>query len=440
MNHSELQNPLTKALNFWFPYKIQQEEIPGVVVRISRGGKTLYDNAFGFADTKAKTPMSTETLFRVASMSKMFTGVAILQLIEKGSITLSTRVSKIIPEFDTDSLRTITIKNLLQHRSGVFRDSGKNYWNENAFPTDVLSDISFGTKVTEENKEFKYSNFGFAILGKIIEAVSGQSYGEYVHKNIIAKLSLKDTYPDYSDDLKSRTARGYSRKLFNQKQYAFAQSKTNEFAPAAGFVSTAKDIDIFLCDVWGEKSKVLSKKSQALLASSFKKITGTLAYGFGFKRDSSSGMQFVCHGGGYNGFITNSLYVPKEKLSVVVFTNCLDGSADVFATSILSLISWIEEMAPAEKKVNVEKYEGIYRDVWSDDCVVGANGNLLVFNPLLWKPFAPRTYLSPKGGDVFEIRSNSPFGSVGENATFRDFEDMKAQTMQYGGGILKRVL
>ena len=440
MLNPNLQNPLTKALNFWLPYKIQQEEIPGVVVRISRGGKTLYNNAFGFSDTKAKTPMSPDTLFRVASMSKMFTGVAILQLIEKGSITLATRVSKIIPEFDTDSLRTITIKHLLQHRAGVVRDAGKNYWNENAFPTDVLSDISPGTKVTEENKDFKYSNFGFAVLGKIIERVSGQSYGDYVHKNIIAKLSLKDTYPDYSDDLKSRTARGYSRKIFNQKQYAFAQSKTNEFAPAAGFVSTAKDIDIFLTDVWGEKSKVLSKKSQALLASSFKKISGTLAYGFGFKRDSSSGKQFVCHGGGYNGFVTYALHVPKEKLSVVVFTNRLGGSPDLFATNILDLISWIEEMAPAEKKVKVEKYEGIYRDVWSDDCVVGVSGNLLVFNPTLWKPFGSRTYLYPTGGDTFEIRSNSRFGSVGESSTFCDFEDMKAQTMRYGGAIEKRVL
>lgn len=214
MKNLEIDKTLKKTLDFWLPWKIQNDKIPGIVACISRNGKTLYNNAFGYANLEKGLAMTPSALFRVASMSKMFTAVAILQLVEKKKITLQTRISKIIKEFDTDDLKAITIKDLLQHRGGVFRDSGKNYWNENAFTDDVLADINADTKVTNRNVDFKYSNFGFSILGKVIEAVTGEKYIEYIDRCILQRLNLKDTYPDYDLSLDSRLATGYSRNHF----------------------------------------------------------------------------------------------------------------------------------------------------------------------------------------------------------------------------------
>lgn len=440
MKNPEVDKTLKKSLDLWLPWKIQNDHVPGIVVYVSRDGKPIYNTAFGHANVEKGTAMNSSTLFRVASMSKMFTAVAIMQLVEKKKITLQTRVSKIIKEFDTDALRIITIKNVLQHRAGIFRDSGKNYWNENMFTDDVLLDVTISTKVIDRDVDFKYSNFGFSILGKIIEAVTGKTYFEYVNEHIIQKLNLKDTYPDYDASLESRLAVGYSRNLFNEKRYSFSHSKTQEYAPATGFVSTVADISLFLSDIWGTKSKLLNKESKKILAASFKKVYSSLSYGFGFEREVICGEETFGHGGGYDGYITRSFYMPKEKLSVIVFTNCLGGSADLFAKNIVRLIHWLKAIKPIEKRTNTEKYEGIYRDVSTDDCIVGAAGNLLSFNPTVRKPFDAKTYLYPVGPDTFEIKSSDRFGSVGEKVVFTDFKNTKAQKILWAGSIENRIL
>lgn len=124
----------------------------------------------------------------------------------------------------------------------------------------------------------------------------------------------------------------------------------------------------------------------------------------------------------------------------MVFTNCLGGAADLFASNIISLVQWLKELKPVSKNTDVSKYEGIYRDVWSDDCIVGAAGNLLAFNPTVGKPFAAKKYLQPKGSEIFEIRSTDRFGSIGEQVVFTDIKKGKAQKMIWAGSIENRVL
>ena len=127
-----------RIVDLWIPQKIQYDEVPGMSVGIFRKGKLLYQKGFGYADMKRRKKMRADDLYRVASMSKMFTAVAILQLQERGKLKLTDPVSKYLPWFmgknKTGNLRTITIRHVLSHTSGLFRDGEKPYWYNHKFP------------------------------------------------------------------------------------------------------------------------------------------------------------------------------------------------------------------------------------------------------------------------------------------------------------------
>ena len=257
-----------KVVDHWLPLKIQYDHTPGTVVCIAVNGVPKYINAFGFSDVESKVLMKKDAQFRVASMSKMFTAVSIMQLVEKGFLRLDDTVSSHLSWFKgkqgkTDLLN-VTTRQLLSHNSGLFRDGTAKQWITDNFPTELEKTISAKSIVFENGTTLKYSNHGYAILGAIIEKVSGNSYVDYVTENIIKKLGLKNTLPDLPNERPAKLAYGYSRYLPDQpEQVKEPDSITNAYAPATGFISDVKDLAVFLASLHlDSKKSVLSRESR----------------------------------------------------------------------------------------------------------------------------------------------------------------------------------
>ena len=214
-------------LDHWLPYKILYDNIPSISVGITFNGKLIYKKAFGFADLETKKKTTSKTCFRIASISKTFTAIAIFQLIESGKIALDDKVQKYLPWFNAKNKnydsKNITIRQLLSHTAGIFRDGDTPHWINGNFPDEntLKNSISSKTIVFENLTHFKYSNFGYAILGQVIKKITGSNYNKYVKENIIAKLSLKLTEPDINRQIINSLASGYSPVIPDRERIVF---------------------------------------------------------------------------------------------------------------------------------------------------------------------------------------------------------------------------
>lgn len=439
MKSPEIYKTLQKTLDLWVPWRMKYLHISGITIQIRHKGKTIFNSAFGYKNLKRKEKMTTESLFRVASISKMFTAVSILQLVDQEKISLESKISKYLTEFRDKDLKNITVRNLLSHQGGVFRDSNKNYWGENKFTDAVLNDVSNKTRVMPQLKHFKYSNFGFSVLGKVIEKISGLSYNEHVVEWIIKKLKLKNTYPDYTKELKDRLSLGYSRQTSDETRHIFKHSQTLEYSPATGFISNTTDLSIFLNDILGENSKLLPEYLQKEMSHPYSKAEESIYYGLGLEISDSGDKKVIGHSGGYPGFTSSAFSVPEENLSAVVLTNSRGGPAWNITSSVFKLFNWLKDIETHKGKIDTSIYEGVYQESWGESCIIGAGSNLIAVDTEQNVLPGLKTYLKPVKRDEFVIKTKDYFGSPEETVIFKDFKNDKAQTMVWAGGISKRI-
>ena len=421
-----------KILDAWLPYKIQYDRIPGLSVGIVHNGKLVYRKGFGYADVESKIPITPKTCFRIASISKTFTAVAIIQLVEQGKINLDDRVEKYLPWFnaqtkDTDS-RNITIRQILSHTGGVFRDGNTPHWENDKFPdlAGLKKSISNKTVVFENLTKFKYSNFGFALLGEIIKKASDISYDEYVARHIIKKLKMERTASDFSKETDEWLAKGYSRPIPNKEREAFRHSQTKAYDPAIGFLSNVFDLARYLAAL-----SLKRKEANVLVGKESKKeitreywATGEEgeSYGLGFDIYKIGKRKIVGHGGGFAGFITQISLDVENDIAVITLTNTNDSSCGSINTGVFETIyKFVDEKdkyGKGKKVSNQEKFEGVYRSRWGDTLVVGIDTNLIAFGPKANSPVKDGTLLKSKGKNKFVMETKSNFDSPGEFATF----------------------
>ncbi len=443
-----------KILDLWLPLKIQYDRIPGLSVGIVYNGKLVYQRGFGYADVESKIPATPKTCYRIASISKTFTAVAIMQLVEQGKIRLDDRVEKYLPWFKAKNKRidssSITVRQLLSHTAGVFRDGDTPHWEDGNFPDikGLQKSISNKTLVFKNLTHFKYSNFGFAILGQIIREVTDSTYNDYVTKRIIQRLGMKNTYPDFAQKISHQLAKGYSRPIPNRDREAFKHTATESYSSAAGFISNIPDLAKYLSALsFNKKGKnvLLSQASKKKMMREYQK-TGEKneVYGLGFNNYKIERRKPTGHGGGFNGFITRIALDTKNDLGIITLSNSNDSTVPfinngIFVT-IYRLVDKKNKYIKGKKLRNQEKYEGVYRSSWVDQVIVGTDANLIAFDPKFNSPLKEADLLRPKEKDTFVIKTNSNFDSSGELAEFI-FErgDKKASRLMLGPHPLERL-
>jgi len=400
----------TRIVDAWLPWKIQYDRIPGLAVGIVHNGKLVYQQGFGYADVESKISVTPKSCFRIASISKTFTAVSIMQLVEQGKINLDDRVQKYLPWFkaqtkDSDS-SNITIRQVLSHTAGLFRD-GTPHWENDKFPdlAGLKKSISNESIVFENLTRFKYSNFGFALLGEVIKKASGLDYGEYVNKNIIGKLEMERTAPDYNKENEDWLAKGYSRPMPNKEREAYPHAVTKTYTSAGGLVSNVSDLAKYLAAV-----SLKRKEANALVSKESKKEmlreywpTGeeNESYGLGFDIYKIEKRKIVGHGGGFAGFRTHIALDVENDIGVITLT-----------------VDEKSKYGEGKKIPSQDKFGGAYRSRFDDTIIVGIDTNLIAFEPKTNSPVKDGTLLKPKAKYKFLMEAKSNRSWPGEFATF----------------------
>ena len=432
-------------VDIWMPLKIKYDDNPGISVGITYKGRLLYAKGFGLADLKKKIKTDDKTLYRIASHSKMFTAVSVLQLVEAGKLRLDDKVADYIPWFKAKTAKSdakyITIRQLLSHTAGIFRDGDTPQWETGDFPKDLKKSFSPKSLVIENLTDFKYTNYGYSLLGPVIEKVSGLTYTDYVRAHILKPLGMNDTYVDYQPGI-LHIAIGYGAVIPDVKREIFGQYFTNAYAPATGFISNLADMSKFMAAIspTASSSRILHKESRKEMSRPHGKTGENDEYGLGLDIEYSDGSKTIGHGGGFNGFLTRTILDMKTDIGVMVYANSLEVNPSAIAFGILDSIRKIlNQSGQAVKAVPFKRYEGVYRDKWGDEIVARAGQTLAGFSakndkPLRWA----RRFIPAKAKDVFIIKSDNKYGSYGEEAIFTNIRNGKANTLLVCGSSARR--
>ena len=234
---------IEKKLDFLLTKQFNSAE-PGCEVLVSKHGQVIYKKAFGSADLELNVPLKPDMVFNLASITKQFTAVAILQLVEQGKISLQDSLQKFIPDFPSKGY-TITIENLLTHTSGIRDYMQINYPNLymerwDFSPEQLIDSFKNYSLEFEPGTKFSYSNSGYYLLGYIIQKVSGERYQSYIEDNLLKPLGLTHTYFDSANIIIPNRVNGYRKDgaIFKNADY---WSPTIEYA-AGGLISNVGDL------------------------------------------------------------------------------------------------------------------------------------------------------------------------------------------------------
>jgi CubicO group peptidase (beta-lactamase class C family) len=319
VSHTELRKLIHAALD----RLVSTSDFSGCV-SVADGGETVFDECRGLADRSFNVPVDHQTKFLVGSVGKMFTAVAIAQLVEAGKLSWDDTLAKRVPEYpDQATAKKITVWELLHHTSGLgdfmvpeYFEHAQRYVN----PADYLALIARQPKVGEPGKGLSYSNAGYVLLGRIIENVSGESYFDYIQHHIFAPAHMASSGFDSEDEIVPGRAVGYYHDdgVFSRKWKANWVLGIYKGSPAGGGYSTNADLLRFARALNGGK---LLKP--ATLAKMFdgEIPAGPGAIGAGFGERLSHGRHIRGHQGGIEGTTADLEMVWETGAAVALTSN-----------------------------------------------------------------------------------------------------------------------
>jgi CubicO group peptidase (beta-lactamase class C family) len=292
------------------------------VVLVAKDGKPIFEKAYGLANKAKNIPNNRETKFNLGSMNKMFTSVAIAQLVQAGKLSFDDTVGKHLPDYpNKDVANKVTIHHLLTHTSGL-----GSYWNakfearKGSIKTvsDYISLFADEPVAVEPGKRFQYSNSGFIVLGAIIEKAAGQSYYDYVREHIYkpAGMTHTDAYEMTADT--PNLAMGYATDGEKGSRRENSGTRPNRGGPAGGGYSTVEDLLRFHAAL--RNHKLLNQKYTELITAG-KVEMGGAKYAYGFGDEVINGKRVFGHNGGAPGIASDLSMYPELGYTSVVMTN-----------------------------------------------------------------------------------------------------------------------
>lgn len=437
----------------WLQARMAYEGLPGAVVGIVHDQDLIYASGFGWADVEAEKLATTETIFRIASHSKLFTAISIMQQRDAGNLELDDPVENYLPWFKIENsfsdARPITIRHLLTHTSGLPREAGSNYWQDFDFPTLELVQERLPRQQTifPTETRWKYSNLALTVAGEVVAAVSGQSFAEYVEEHILTPLGMSSTSVVFPDADRDRLATGYGQRMPDGSRAKLPFVDAVGMAAATGLSSTVTDMVKFVS--WQFRLRE-SSGEEVLAANTLREMQRPhwvqpdwkSGWGIGFGIEHSDDRDLIGHGGGYPGYLTSTRISPTERVGVIVFTNSLDGQPQMISDRVFDWVAPAIVRAAGEAGTAPEPewsgYEGTYRALWSDSQVQFVDGKLRLFSPRSPNPKTEWMTLEPVGEHSFTMDGRGS-GPLGEKVTFNVGADGVATSMKVAEGFSERV-
>jgi len=329
-NEMDSQVELTTSLE-----KIRlTNDIPAMAVAIISSGEVIYSKGFGFLDEMKNKPTTSQSLFRIASISKLFTAQAIMQLVEQEKIKLDDNIGKYLPVFEKNK---ITIKQLLTHSSGLHDTVKPLGFDVRRSEKAYLDSVMQSQPQTNEDKTFDYSDTGFNVLGSVITAVTGVKYEKYIYNNILQPSGMQESnYFNGTNAFFADASPTYQGKLISKPEQ---RPYDVTFNPSEGLVANVHDLSRWLKLTLANHPSLLKKQSyQQMLIPQVKTSWGEIYMGLGwqvYKKDSEN---IARHPGSIRGYKSLILTYPESKNALILLTNSSDTPRWEIAKSITKIL------------------------------------------------------------------------------------------------------
>jgi CubicO group peptidase (beta-lactamase class C family) len=326
------------SLDAYIKRGLKAWNIPGLALTIVKDGQVIVSKGYGVREVGKPEPVDDKTLFYIASNTKLFTGMAISKLVEDKQLSLDDRVRKHLPDFrlwDSTSTRLCTVRDLLCHRLGTKTFQGDfTFWNSNLPRTEIVRRMRLLKPDHEFRQEYGYCNSAFTAAGEVINAVSGQSWEDFIATTYLRPIGMTNTAALTAGiDVRPNLARPYTTGLGRLDRLPYDQ--VDALAPAASIVSCVKDLGLWLRfqldsgrTADGQRLvpwSVLQRTRDAnTLVSSRRNPRRPMhfqAYGLGLYTADYNGRQIYWHTGGADGFVSGVCFVPEAGLGIAILTN-----------------------------------------------------------------------------------------------------------------------
>lgn len=333
-DHARVKEAIQLA-ELWLDAQKDYEQIPGISVAVVHDQDLVWSGAFGYAHPEKKAAASTQTIYSICSISKLFTSIAIMQLRDAGKLRLDDPIARHLPEYTLKQKYSnspeVTIRGVLTHSSGLPRESNHPYWSppDFKFPMrdQIIEELDRQETLYPADTYFQYSNLGMSLAGEIVAHISGQSYADYVRQNILKPLGLNDTRPFLPEnETGKRLATGYSAitRQGNRKKVPFFQA--NGIAAAAGYSSTVEELARFAS--W-QFRLLKNKDTEILTANTLREMHRVhwtdadwkTTWGLGFSVWQRKETTFVSHGGSCPGFRSHFVLEPRNRIGIIFMAN-----------------------------------------------------------------------------------------------------------------------
>lgn len=317
--------PVAEALTRFIDHEMRVHGIPALSIALVDDQRIVWSGGFGVEDARTGRPATASTVYRVGSVSKLFTDIGIMQLVERGTIDLDAPVQRYLPSFapQNSSGTPITLRQLMSHRSGLVREPPRGHYFDDTAPTlrTTVESLNKTALVYAPNTRTKYSNAAIAAVGYVLEQRSGVPFATYLQRAVLSPMGLTASSFDPPASLKQRTADAV---MWNYYDRPFpAPTFALGMAPAGSMYSTMPDLGRFLSVLFaggrGVRGVVLRPETlEQMWTPQFAPPGTTRGYGLGFGISTLDGARMVAHGGAIYGFATELAGLPDEKLGVAV--------------------------------------------------------------------------------------------------------------------------
>jgi CubicO group peptidase (beta-lactamase class C family) len=434
--------PALAYIDRWLELQVRHARLPGLSMAIAESGRIVLERAYGLADIATGEALTPAHRFRVASHSKTFTAAAVMKLREAGRLRLDDTAGAYVSGLHRSVARA-TIAQLLSHTAGIIRDgTDAGQWVDRR---PFLNEKELRAALAEApilpaNTRMKYSNHGFGLAGLVIEAVTGESYGAWVAREIVAACGLAHTIPDARVAARVPFARGHAPPLLLGERCVIpADNPTNALAAATGFVSTAGDLARFFGQLSPEApNSVLSVEGRREMTRRHWRVPDIpLArwYGLGTIHGAAGAWRWFGHSGGFQGVVSHTVVVPEQQLVVSLLINATDGLPAALVDGALRILQAFAEHGPPAKRL--ADWSGRWWSLWGVADLVPMGNKVFATFPQELNPLLAASVIKVSGDNGRIVKAGG-FGSHGESARLVRNRGAEPHEVWLGGSKLLR--
>lgn len=444
----------SKLIDVWLDAQKDYQDIPSIMGVAVKDQDILWSGAFGSANLEGKIPATTDTMTSICSSSKIFTATAIMKLVDHGKLALDDKVADILPKYSVIQKfpegGAITVRSLLSHSSGLPRDTHP-YWTgpEHYFPTkhEFLDTMSSLETTHSVGADISYGNANYAMLGLIIEKLSGVSYKRFMESELFPSLNMPNSVVEMQSIFYgNKHAIGYTatNRDRNRKVASFYQTKAIQ--AAAGISTTVNDMAEFfkwqfrLTDASeGEIMKPSSLKSMYETQAKNKKDEYDRGFGYEVVADKE-GNNWAMHGGTCPGYINYFKINTTAKIAYAILINANRVHTPSYVNGLIDILKRAESIKQyQEENIDLSQYTGFY-DVnpWNSEYYVASWGSdlMLLYLPAQSLKYALQQYKHVEG-DTFQLIEDGKL--TDEKIKFLRDEENRVIKVKNGGNFHSRI-